>query len=300
MVSFMKNEPNRIERFFLNTLLLICIVGNLLTLIADLITRPSDPLALPSDIVFSVTLATAFAIRNKYPSVAVLGLTSMALVTVLFQSFHEPSSTITSLCIILIVGFVISVMLKGWQMWLMHGLTLASVNTLFVFQFLTPALRFSIRENDTISLAITYTILYFILGYASAILKKLYDENNQSVVELYNELQMRNNEIVAQNEELMQIQDHLNELNMTLEKKVLERTAKIQSQNEILIKYSYANAHHLRGPVARLLGLANVYEIDPAKDVDFLVQKMREEAQSIDSVIKQINEDLNTSSEDFI
>lgn len=296
----MNKEPNKIERFFLNTLLVICIAGNILTLAADLITRPSDPLALPSDLIFSVALGTAFILRHKYPSVAVLGLTSIALVTVVFQAFHEPSSTITSLCILLIVGFVISVMLKGWLMWLMHGLTLASVNTLFVFQFLNPALRYSIKENDTLSLAITYTILYFILSYASAILKKLYDENNQSVVELYNELQMRNNEIVAQNEELMQIQDHLNELNMTLEKKVMERTAKIQSQNEILIKYSYANAHHLRGPVARLLGLANVYDLDPARDVDFLVQKMREEAQSIDSVIKQINEDLNTSSEDFI
>lgn len=71
-----------------------------------------------------------------------------------------------------------------------------------------------------------------------------------------------------------------------------ERTAKIQLQNEILFKYSYRNAHHLRGPVARLLGLATIYKLDTTQNADFYVEKMVDQAHEIDSVIKQINIDL--------
>ncbi len=288
---------NKVEHFFLNSLLGISIVGNLLTLTADLLLPPSDYLAIPSDITFTVTLGVAYLLRKKFPAISVLILTSVALIIVLYQAFHEPSSSITSLAIILLAGFVISVMLKGLTMWCMHAVTLLSVNTLFLFQFLTPALRYSLTKNDTVSLAITYSILYFILTYAAAVLKQLYDKNNEAVVELYNEVQARNNEIVAQNEELLQIQDHLHDLNLTLEQKVLERTAKIQLQNDILLKYSYTNAHHLRGPVARLLGLANIYHLDKSTDPGFFVEKMRAEAENIDIVIKQINKDLTETNE---
>ena len=73
--------------------------------------------------------------------------------------------------------------------------------------------------------------------------------------------------------------------------------AKIQSQNEILLKYSYANAHHLRGPVARLLGLANVYRLESSIEPDFIITKMVEQAREIDEVVKQINVDLEEGHE---
>jgi signal transduction histidine kinase len=76
---------------------------------------------------------------------------------------------------------------------------------------------------------------------------------------------------------------------------VNERTAKIQSQNEILIKYSYTNAHHLRGPVARLLGLASIYNLETNPDYNFFIRKMADQAKEIDDVIKQINSELEVS-----
>lgn len=91
---------------------------------------------------------------------------------------------------------------------------------------------------------------------------------------------------------MLQIQDKLNQLNSRLEKTVNERTAKLRAQNLTLIKYSYTNAHHLRGPVARLLGLAMVYNLEPTPNPDFYIKKMEDQAKEIDSVIKQIGLDL--------
>lgn len=80
-----------------------------------------------------------------------------------------------------------------------------------------------------------------------------------------------------------------------MEKRVDERTDKVKKQNELLVKYSYTNAHHLRGPVARLLGLASIYKIDSSLDVEFIIDKMEEQAHEIDMVVKQINLDLESN-----
>jgi hypothetical protein len=60
------------------------------------------------------------------------------------------------------------------------------------------------------------------------------------------------------------------------------------------LKYNYSNAHHLRGPVARLLGLASLYEIDTGLEPAFIIEKMVNEAKDIDTVVRQINELLES------
>ena len=128
-------------------------------------------------------------------------------------------------------------------MWTMHGITFLILNTAFV-----------LNAESRVVAAITFSTLYFILTYAAWILKSNYDKMNMHLRNANTELLEKSHEIAAQKEELLLTQDTLNNLNTDLEKTVNERTAKIQFQNEILIKYSYTNAHHLRGPVARLLG----------------------------------------------
>ena len=181
----------------------------------------------------------------------------------IYQCLVVPTNTTTSLSIILVVGFIFSVMLKGRLLFAMHCLTVIILHSIFIFQFYHRELAFSTKVNDVVTVAITYSILYFILTYASWVLKLRYDEINKNLKSANNELRQNAHEIETRNEELLQTQNNLNELNMVLEKKVNERTAQIRAQNEMLIKYSYTNAHHLRGPVARLLGLASIYKVDP-------------------------------------
>ena len=63
----------------------------------------------------------------------------------------------------------------------------------------------------------------------------------------------------------------------------------------MLVKYSYTNAHHLRAPVARLLGLASIYRVDPNADSIFLITKMIDEANEIDAMVQKITVDLENN-----
>lgn len=170
-------------------------------------------------------------------------------------------------------------------MWTMHGIAFAIINTIFVIQV-----------SDAVTAAITYSTLYFILCYATWVLKSNYDRIQQHLLNTNNQLSAKAKEIAFQKEELLQIQENLSVLNADLEKIVDERTVKIKVQNEILKQYSYRNAHHLCGPVARLLGLSMVYKLDPKSNPDFFMDKMVEQANEIDSVIKQINIELEATS----
>lgn len=256
-------ELRNIEVFFLNSLLKICIAGVGMILFFDVLLYPEDLLSIYIDVAIFSASVMAYFIRTKFPTFAVFLMTTMVLAAMIYQSVLVPLNTTTSLSIILIVGFIYSVMLKGKVMLMMHGIACAAIITMFTIQFLTPSLRFS-QLNDVVAVAITYGVLYFILTFATAFIKSAYDK----------------------------IYVDITSLNAHLEETIKERTGKIQIQNEALVKYSYANAHHLRGPVARLLGLANVSRIKTDLSCMDIIARMEDQARQIDEVVKQINKDL--------
>jgi hypothetical protein len=287
-------EIVNIERFFLNTLLRISLGGVLLILLSDVYFYAEDTRSIIIDIIVLAAGTIAYLLRKRNSVVAVLTLTSIVLASMVYQCLLVPMSTTNSLSIILLVGFIHAVMLKGQLLWIVQVMTLAVVNGVFIMQFIHPGMVYTNDRNEMITITITYSIIFIILTYATAILKASYDRINQTLRESVAELNTKATEIAAQNEELMQIQEKLNVLNVNLEGEVNERTTKIKQQNEILLKYSYTNAHHLRGPVARLLGLANVYRLEATTDPEFIIGKMEEQAKEIDEVIRKINEDLET------
>lgn len=277
-------KVKNIEKFFLNNLLKIIIAGISLILLSNLIFFLEDLLSIYISIIILIACIFSYVVRNRYPTLSVLIVTLVALSAMSYQRVTLPATS-TTLSVVMIIGFVYSVMLKGRIMWLMHSITFIILNTLFV-----------INVDDKITAAITYSTLYFILTYAAGILKHNYDKINNSLTHINVELNKKANKIEAQNEELLQIQENLSNLNRDLERLVNQRTEKIQIQNETLIKYSYSNAHHLRGPVARLLGLAHVFELEKAPNTKFFVHKMVEQAKEIDTVVKQINTELESAS----
>ena len=69
-------------------------------------------------------------------------------------------------------------------------------------------------------------------------------------------------------------------------KKLIDR---LQSINNDLRQFSYIVSHNLRAPIARILGLANLFNLDP-KDNKVIVNNMAEEAKNLDMVVKDINQ----------
>ena len=264
-------------------------------LVSDILLYPEDIISVTIDAIILSGLIVSYLLRKKYPTAAVLVFTSIILTAMIYQCMVVPVNTTTSLSIILVIGFIFSVMLKGNLLWAAHGFTFLTLLGIFFIQFIRPELRFSPHINDLTTVAITYSILYFILTYASWVLKLRYDEINKDLKDANNDLHQKAVEIEAQNDALIEAQNKLNELNKNLEKKVSERTLQIRAQNEMLIKYSYTNAHHLRAPVARLLGLASVYKLDPAMDCNFLIHKMIDEATEIDAVVRNLTVELESN-----
>lgn len=272
-----------IEKFFLNTILKISIGGLFLIIISNVLLYPEDTLSISISIAILAACILAFFIRKEHPTASVLIVSIVGLLSMSYQRLTVPNTT-TTLSVVLILGFMISIMLKGKIMWAMHGISFVILNTIFV-----------IHLPDAVTAAITYSTLYFILFYATWVLKSNYDRIQQNLINTNAQLNDKAKEIASQNEELLQIQENLSILNADLEKIVDDRTTKIKAQNEVLIKYSYRNAHHLRGPVARLLGLSMVYKLDPHSNPVYFMDKMVEQANEIDSVIKQINIELEAT-----
>lgn len=96
---------------------------------------------------------------------------------------------------------------------------------------------------------------------------------NQELNRLYNEVSEQNEEIQAQAQVLSESNRSIAELNRSLERLVADKTEELRRTNEELVKhnnellqFSYTVSHNLRGPVARLLGLTTLMNIE--KDVN--------------------------------
>jgi len=115
------------------------------------------------------------------------------------------------------------------------------------------------------------------------------DDINKCLIQ---SLEEKTAQIKCQNDELMRSKDELARINQRLEVMVEERTRKISVQRDRILSYAYANAHYVRGPVARLLGLVELYKIDRGLDCDWLLKTVDRETRDIDSTIRKISAEL--------
>ena len=137
------------------------------------------------------------------------------------------------------------------------------------------------------------TVICFIFISACCFAFQVIIANNDDLNQrLLLELKEKNEEIEVQNEELLLGQENLSQINQHLESLVEDRTQKIRKQNEILLNYAYTNAHHLRGPVARILGLIQLSRMKTDLDYPWFFEKVELETMEIDLIIRQIGSEL--------
>lgn len=113
-------------------------------------------------------------------------------------------------------------------------------------------------------------------------------EGNDRLVHLNNELIEKNTEIEVQSEKI-------NEANVTLEKRVAERTAQLKTAYNELETFFYKASHDFRRPLTSYLGLVEIAKIsvkdphalelfDKVKDTTIGLDKMLNKLQSISSI----------------
>ncbi len=123
--------------------------------------------------------------------------------------------------------------------------------------------------------------------------KKLEDTNEnleQIVAQRTNELTHVINELQAVNEELTASNEVTKQLNENLEQLVKERTDKIRTQLEQLRRYAYMNSHELRAPLARILGLLQLFKHEQVPEqLKMLLSYLQDASTELDNVIRKMN-----------
>ncbi|GHN00650.1 hypothetical protein WSM22_21390 [Cytophagales bacterium WSM2-2] len=283
-----------IEEFFLESLLKLCLISILVIMTVDFyFTRFALNLSMIVDtsILFAITSASLLYKRGFF-KLAVLLLASIVMAVMFYQAIEADTITTSSMAVIMVVGFGFSVLLKGRLSMIMHLITVTGMILIFTWQSLHPLRYSKPNANDIVVAGVTYVALYIVIAYSATLLKKRYDEAFENLASKNLELIEKSNEIETQNEELVQSQENLHNLNTHLESLVDERTREVHRQNEQLIRYAYSNAHHVRGPVARVLGLIQLSKMETDLNYPYLFQKIEEQTKEIDEVVKGINKEL--------
>jgi signal transduction histidine kinase len=94
---------------------------------------------------------------------------------------------------------------------------------------------------------------------------------------------------------LIKLNDELQELNKTLERRIAERTNQLTIQNQRLTEYTFVNAHKLRAPVASMLGLLNLIPQVPLQERDILLAHMKTCGDQLDAIIHELSRSLESA-----
>jgi signal transduction histidine kinase len=93
--------------------------------------------------------------------------------------------------------------------------------------------------------------------------------------------------ILLQQRDLLELtQDEVQSINENLETIIENRIRKIEEKNAQLEEYAFINAHILRGPLCRVMGLTSLMMESQNDDLASVYEKARH----VDSIIRQIND----------
>ena len=92
-----------------------------------------------------------------------------------------------------------------------------------------------------------------------------------------------------QNQELATRQEETRAINENLESMVDERARDVENKNRALSEYAFINAHMLRGPLCRIIGLINLMEKEPDHYPEEQLAQLKSIAREIDQRVKEIS-----------
>lgn len=98
--------------------------------------------------------------------------------------------------------------------------------------------------------------------------------------------------------ELQHKNDIIEHLNKSLETKVEIRTRLLREQNSKLVEYAFVNAHVLRAPVSRILGLVHLLVKSEANQDKEIINHLEESSKELDEVVRNLSITLREAKEE--
>lgn len=110
------------------------------------------------------------------------------------------------------------------------------------------------------------------------------------VEERTEELEAANSNLLSMNEKLFSSSEEVRMINKNLDELVKQRSKKIEEQLQVLNKYADMNSHEVRAPLARMLGLILLINLEQDEnEKNELYHKLMICATELDSIIKKMN-----------
>lgn len=135
-------------------------------------------------------------------------------------------------------------------------------------------------------------------------INRILREKNEQLTQLNFNVEAQNEEMQQQQEELSAGRDKLeeanrliNQFNTHLQELVDEKSKNLYFANEELVKnngelrqFSYTVSHNLRGPVARLLGLSKLFDLENSDEgKNQIVSYIQQSTQDLDVILKDLS-----------
>lgn len=119
------------------------------------------------------------------------------------------------------------------------------------------------------------------------------NELNRNLEVVNKEIQNKNEELRASEEELQASSEELKQINENLNNLVKFRTEAILEQNKRFIHHAFINAHKVRSPLARILGLVNLMRYENNGNSEDMLQRLRQAALELDEILTEVRTNLD-------
>lgn len=147
------------------------------------------------------------------------------------------------------------------------------------------------QNYSQLSTEVDFFVITLILLLITLYLKKRFFAYRDSVEMTNARLMTSTDTLVAQTQKLYDQQAELNTIRGRLETTAIGKVNEVKIKAEILEEYSFVNAHHVRGALARVLGLIHLIELEePDHPRSEAFHNIKSEAQEMDTIVRKIND----------
>jgi signal transduction histidine kinase len=98
-----------------------------------------------------------------------------------------------------------------------------------------------------------------------------------------------------QNEEVKLQKEEIESINNNLEKLIVQRTNKVLEHEKLFTEYANINAHKVRSPLARIVGLLNLIELEQDKEkiLKEFLPLLQANAEELNDILDEVSKSLN-------
>lgn len=183
------------------------------------------------------------------------------------------------------IGFVIVFAGAGWERRILAAIFMVSLSGLLLYQAFGPVITDYYSDNIVMDTIIHIGVSLY-LAYA---IKKEY-------ANFQHEIEKVNKELSTSNEELQSANEEITILNEQLEEEVQRKSSEAHDRRLRLIHYASKNAHEVRAPLVRIMGVMEILRMETPKntaELRYLIHLIDSNAKEMNSILTEISRVLD-------